>query len=152
MCSFCRFKLDDSAKIDCLVLILCIKFVKPLNLFLILNGCAVVIEVAVFGFLYLFPLSQDAGTYLSQCAKNEFHAQQGVVYLRNDKTLPAFFATPAFFPVLPAPLLAALLAVFVKGLCTVVVVEVPGGKLALAACTNAGRKSRGVHGDRLINS
>lgn len=66
MCSFCRFKLDDSAKVDCCVLILCIKFLKPLNLFLILNGC-VVIEVAVFGFLYLFPLSKDAGTYLSQC-------------------------------------------------------------------------------------
>lgn len=66
MCSFCRFKLDDNAKVDYLFFILCTKFIKPLNLFLILNGC-VVVEVAVFGFLYLFPLSKDAGTYLSQC-------------------------------------------------------------------------------------
>jgi hypothetical protein len=116
---------------------------------LILNGCAVV-EVAVFGFLYLFPLPQDTGAYLSQCTEDEFHAQKGVVYLSDDKTFPAFFITSAFFPVLPAPLLTAFLAVFVKGLCTVVVIEVPRRKLALAACANAGRKSRVVHGGGLI--
>ena len=55
-----------------------------------------------------------------------------------------------FFPVLPAPLLTALLAVFVKGLCTVVVIEVLRGKLAFAVCTNVGRKSRVVHGGGLI--
>lgn len=33
MFSFCRFKLDDSAKVVCIILVLCIKFVKPLNLF-----------------------------------------------------------------------------------------------------------------------
>lgn len=144
MFSFCRFKLDDSAKVVCIILVLCIKFIKPLNLFLLLNGCAL-IEVAVLVFLYLFPLSQDAGMYLSQCKENEFHAQEGVVYLCNDKTLPAFFGMSAFFSVLPVPFLAALLAVFVESLCTMIVVEIPGGKLAFAACTNAGRSNCAVH-------
>ena len=43
------------------------KFSKPLNLFLFLNRYIVIAEVAVFGFLYLFPLPQDTSAYLSQC-------------------------------------------------------------------------------------
>ena len=68
------------------------------------------------------------------------------------KPFPIFSGMPAFFPILPAPLLAALLAVFVKNSCTVIVVKVLGGKLALAACTNAGRSSCGIHSDGLIIS
>lgn len=67
MCSFCRFKLDDSAKVNYLFYFLCIMFTKPLNLFLFLNRYIVIAEVAVFGFLYLFPLPQDTSAYLSQC-------------------------------------------------------------------------------------
>ena len=134
------------------VLILYTQFIKPLNLFPFLNGKIVLVEVTEFGFLYLFPLSTDTGTYLPQCAENKFHAQERVFYLSDYKVFFSFFLLPAFFSILPASFLAALLAIFVEGLWTMVTVEFLQRKLTLAVRTNTSSKICKFHGCRLIIS